>query len=611
MRFNFKDFNNNRKNKFGRLGLWYILALCAIATTIILGQILIQHHLHNQRTDSRVVNVAGRQRMLSQKITKLSILLQGDVPQKKINRLSSELHEAVEIWQISHEGLKNGNEILGLPGSNSPEIEAMFNKIQLPHDSIIHYVNALLGHLSSGEFHVKDDVSVFVVHILKHEKAFLAGMDKIVNQYDIEASGKVSMLSRMEYLLLLISLVVILLEALFIFRPTALNVSKTMNKLIDSEQHASKMAKEISAIYNSLEKSYEQLAKVNEPDDIPKLWAKADRGGGLIQITDAFHQLTSLECGEFMRICDLFPGSGLGDEFMDDLVDTIADLGSWSGQIQIKHKQREIWVEITICPVLGIGNNVREVLVIGTDITHRKRAEQDMSQKNRNDVEKRINQQKYRSVLILEGQEEERKRLAMDIHDGIGQLLTSLKFQLEAINPMDGKANLQKLTEIKDQLRDTIKEVRRVTFNLRPTVLGDYGLAAGLKLFTKEISKYSNITIGFQNPDNLTERFSQRIENNVFRIVQEAINNAIKYAEASSIDVSLKMQLDELVIFIKDDGVGFDPSNLNEMGIESGSGFFNMYERTEYINGKLEIDSVAGQGTIVELHVPVKQKINV
>jgi len=432
-------------------------------------------------------------------------------------------------------------------------------------------------------------------------------MDKIVYQYDLEAKKKVSSLSKLEYILVFISLLVIILEVVFIFRPTARHVNQTMNKLIDSEKHANKMTKEISAIYSSLEKSYEQLAKVNEPDEIPRVWAKADKGGNVSWISSAFQSLTFTEYINGMRICDLFSGSGLGDDFMDDLVESISNFENYNAQLLIKNQGKEIWADITVCVVLDQQDEVDEVLVIGTDITNRKRAELDMYQKNRNEIEKRINQQKYRSVLILEGQEEERKRLAMDIHDGIGQHLTSLKFQIEAINPEDGEINAQKLREIKEQLADTIKEVRRVTFNLKPTVLGDYGLAAGLKLFIREIAKYSTLKIEFFNLDNLNDRFSQRIENNVFRIVQEAINNSVKYAKASAVEVHISKKPEELVIQIKDDGIGFDPSKLNESGIESGSGFFNMYERTEYINGKLEIDSVKGRGTIIELFVPIKQ----
>src|SRR5690606_5588042 len=143
--------------------------------------------------------------------------------------------------------------------------------------------------------------------------------------------------------------------------------------------------------------------------------------------------------------------------------------------------------------------------------------------KNKAEIEKQINQQKFRSVLILEGQEEERKRIAMDIHDGIGQMLTSLKFQIESINSKNEQDAERKITEIKHGIKDIIKEVRRVTFNLKPTVLGDYGLQAGLNVFVKEIGKLSDVELIFKAEGEVDQRIPQKIENNIFRIVQEAI----------------------------------------------------------------------------------------
>ena len=600
MKFDFQDYEGGRNNQFGKLGLWYVLALSTIATIIIIGQILIQNHLSDQLSDSRVVNVAGRQRMLSQKIVKLSLQLAGEKYSSSL--LISELKETISLWSESHEGLKYGNKLLSLPGKNSSVVDSMFQSIQPRFDAIVQNAMQMIEIYQDSANAGQADLHSNMKIILKEEKPFLEGMDRIVNQYDKEAREKVSILSQMEYGLLFISLLVILLEVLFIFRPTARHVNKTMNKLIASEKNANKMAKEISAIYNSLEKSYEQLAKVNEPDEIPVVWAKADQGGNVEMISEHYKSMTKIRVKKNMRICDLFPGSGLEDDFMDDLVEDISELKNWNSQIQIKNKSANLWAEVTICPVLDGNNEIMEVMVVGTDISSRKQAEQDMYMKNRNEVEKQINRQKYRSVLILEGQEEERKRLAMDIHDGVGQLLTSLKFQIEGVNPVT-ETNTKKLDEIKQLLNDTIKEVRRITFNLKPTVLGDYGLAAGLRLFI-------NLKLEFENPKNLQDRYSQRVENNVFRIVQEAINNAIKYANADVILVKMLKIDEELVVYVMDDGVGFDPTTMKDVGIESGSGFFNMYERTEYINGKLEIDSVPGKGTTVELHVPISKLVN-
>src|SRR5690606_8643952 len=119
-----------------------------------------------------------------------------------------------------------------------------------------------------------------------------------------------------------------------------------------------------------------------------------------------------------------------------------------------------------------------------------------------------------------------------------------------------------------------------------PTVLGDYGLQAGINVFIQEISKLTGIDLQYRTGGAIP-RLPQKIENNIFRIIQEAINNAIKYSAAEKITVSLKEVDDKLVITVRDEGKGFDTGIVaaGSSNLEGGRGFFNMYERTEYING--------------------------
>jgi signal transduction histidine kinase len=453
------------------------------------------------------------------------------------------------------------------------------------------------------------------VEVLDHEDDFLAGMERIVYQYDAEAQAKMTRLSQLEYLLLGVSILVILMEIFFIFRPTTIHVNKTISKLIDSEKNAKKLSKEIGALYASLEKSYEQISHINEPVENPKLYAKADRGGTVTFIAQLFANMTGKsEITPSLRIGDLFDGSSANDDWMDDVIDTVSEGNHWQGQVHFKSLGgEELWSDIVISPVYDVEGEVDELVVMGSDITRHKKAEQSMSIKNKAEIEKKINQQKFRSVLILEGQEEERKRLAMDIHDGIGQLLTSLKFQIESIDLKNDVEASRKFKEIQQLIVEVIKEVRRVTFDLKPTVLGDYGLNAGLNVFIREIGKLTNIQLNYVVDGEVTHRLPQKTENNIFRIVQEAINNAIKYSDTKAIEVRLSQTEKDIVISVKDDGNGFDEKlvEARSMNIDSGRGFFNMYERTEYINGNLDIKSSPGQGTIVTLTVPVRSPMAV
>ena len=601
-------------NRFGKLGMWYAFALSIIATVAIVGQVLIQQHLDDQLNDSRVVNVAGKQRMLSQQITKNIVQLQHYRSQEERNRLVGQLQNSLRLWKVSQDGLLHGNDSLQLSGRNSAEVIGLFLKTNIHFNTVYersaHIISLVMGDTIIAPAALQTHVDT----VLMHEELFLSGMEQIVLEYANEAEGKVSSLSTIEYMVLAISLLVITLEIIFIFKPTAVQVNATVNKLIDSEKNATKLSKEIGALYASLEKSYEQISIVNQPTDNPRLFAKADHGGNVTFISDAFAELSGIKSvSSGMRLCDLFISMDDPDDWMDELVETISEEKLWQGEIQFTStKQRDCWAWIIITPVYNEQNHIDELLMMGTNISHRKMAEQNMTQKNRSEIEKKINQQKFRSVLILEGQEEERKRIAMDIHDGIGQMLTSLKFQIESIDPKDGAHAVQKFEEVSQLIKQIIKEVRRVTFNLKPTVLGDYGLQAALKVFIQEIGRLTDIELIFKT-DGEIDRLPQKIENNIFRIIQEAINNAIKYSGADRIEVTLTEVEDNLVIEVSDQGKGFDAKIVESrsVNIESGRGFFNMYERTEYVNGHLSIDAHPGKGTKVVLKVPVRSGVGV
>lgn len=599
-------------NQFARLGTWYILALSVIATVAILGQILIQSHLKTQLSDSRVVNVAGKQRMLSQKITKTVLLLRDEQSADERASVLNNISESFELWKMSQEGLQHGNDSLNLPGKNSMEIAALFEQVDdhfaAMANSALHIITLLQREVQTPVASLAPDVD----NILLHEKPFLAGMELIVNQYDREAKAKVSSLRTMEYIVLAISLLVIALEVIFIFRPTTRQVNNTIGKLISSEKNARKLSREIGALYSSLEKTYEQMAILNQPVENPRLLAKADPGGNITFVAEAFADLSGNHALKgSMRLCDLFPAMKDPDDWMDEVVDTVSEGRLWQGEIKFKKATHgDCWFDVIITPVYNDHDEIEELVMIGSDISSRKVAEQSLNQKNRAEIEQKINQQKFRSVLILEGQEEERKRIAMDIHDGIGQMLTSLKYQIGSIDLSHKAKAMEKITEIDQLIKEIIKEVRKVTFNLKPTVLGDYGLQAGLNVFIQEISKLTGINLQYRTSGSIP-RLPQKIENNIFRIIQEAINNAIKYSEAGKITVFLKQMENEIVLTVHDDGKGFDTkiAEARSSNLESGRGFFNMYERTEYINGNLEIQSKTGQGTTIRLSVPLRSTV--
>jgi nitrate/nitrite-specific signal transduction histidine kinase len=212
-----------------KLTLLYVSALTAIAAMALIGQTLIQSMLSRQKHDAYVVNIAGRQRMLSQKLSKSALALES--PSDPLDRAArrKELEDVVRLWERSHLGLQLGDDKLELPGENSARVRRMFADIEPLHREMLSAAKSLL--LSSEPRQIAQYVRV----ILQNESRFLPGMDQIVFQYSSESSGRVERVARLEALLLAVTLLVLALEGTFIFRPAVLRLRRTIEELWDIE----------------------------------------------------------------------------------------------------------------------------------------------------------------------------------------------------------------------------------------------------------------------------------------------------------------------------------------------------------------------------------------
>jgi two-component system sensor histidine kinase DegS len=286
MTLEFNTESKKQSNRFSKLGMWYILALSIIATIAIAGQLLIQRHLRSQVSDSRVINLAGTQRYKSQWIVKMSMLLYTDLDHKHYPDKIKILETILEQWKKGHEGLQHGDVELKLPGHNSEIVIKMFADVDPYFQNVYNSAREIIKYKKDDQ-QDKATLNNAIQNLLENESIFLEKMDKIVFQYDQEAREKVAMLSKLEYILLAISIVVIALEILFVFRPTTIQVNQTIDQLMLSEKNAKKLSKEIGALYASLEKSYEQLSIVNQPVENPRLFAKADKGGNVNFVGEA------------------------------------------------------------------------------------------------------------------------------------------------------------------------------------------------------------------------------------------------------------------------------------------------------------------------------------
>jgi PAS domain S-box-containing protein len=213
----------------------YILALSIIACLVILSQLAIQFSISKNEDDSRIINIAGRQRMLSQRITKcvLGMYITED-PAKKAPYLEK-LIKSTELWEVSHKGLQHGNAEMGLPGRNSPEIRELFARIQDRHLKILKAAKSIAA-LAADKNADKDLIKKEIQVITENEGEFLKGMDTIVFQYDNEAKAKVKLVKHVEITLAIITLFVLVMEALYIFRPAELQIKSKISKIRENEK---------------------------------------------------------------------------------------------------------------------------------------------------------------------------------------------------------------------------------------------------------------------------------------------------------------------------------------------------------------------------------------
>ncbi|MDW3211225.1 MAG: histidine kinase [Reichenbachiella sp.] len=196
---------------------------------------------------------------------------------------------------------------------------------------------------------------------------------------------------------------------------------------------------------------------------------------------------------------------------------------------------------------------------------------------------------------ILNGEEGERSRLSKEMHDGLGPMLTTMKMSIQS-------AELSAPTKksILNHIDETIKEVRRMSNNLMPSVLADFGAGEAIGNLVDQINNSSDIKIRYKNDMPSEAKIDDSIQITLYRVAQESINNAIKHSKAKEIKLSITAFDNRVSFFVSDNGVGFDPKkNTN------GNGLRNMKERIKLVNGTLDIETQP-TGTTLEIEIPIE-----
>jgi len=261
----------------------------------------------------------------------------------------------------------------------------------------------------------------------------------------------------------------------------------------------------------------------------------------------------------------------------------------------LKHHAAPRWIIATLFPVKSSNGDIYEVILVLQDISESKEAEE------------KINES-YQSIRELTSylqniREEERKHIAREIHDELGQLLTVLKMDASWLNRKMGTSTediKEKLEDLLQTIDKTVKTVRRISSELRPTLLDDIGLVAAIEWHAEEFEKRSGIKVEITTPEDIP--VPDDIKIGLFRIFQESLTNVARHSGAQKVNVFLKQDDENIVMKIIDNGKGYDNA---VKGIKT-LGVLGMKERTLMMGGEYHINGVKDEGTTIEVIIPAK-----
>jgi two-component system NarL family sensor kinase len=208
-------------------------------------------------------------------------------------------------------------------------------------------------------------------------------------------------------------------------------------------------------------------------------------------------------------------------------------------------------------------------------------------------------QQEIAAQSLFDGEQKERIRIARDLHDSIGQMLSVVKMNISSMDDIEVENSLSNNTA--SLVDKTIEEVRHISHNLIPEEL-NFGLFNALESLCEKINKSKKTKATLDIPDSVKHYvFEKENELSIYRIVQEVLNNMVKHAEANCININILQNEKQLVIQVKDDGKGFNAQSIHE---SKGLGWKNIQARVKMLNGKLEITSEKLTGTEIEISIP-------
>jgi PAS domain S-box-containing protein len=337
----------------------------------------------------------------------------------------------------------------------------------------------------------------------------------------------------------------------------------------------------LTSLELELKKSIQELMDFKFALDESSIVAITDSRGTITYVNEQFIQISKYKKDELIGQDHRILNSGYhSEEFFREMWRTIGTGKVWKGEIRNRAKDGSYyWVDTTIIPFINDKGKPYQYLAIRYEITERKRVEQELQKM---------------MTSIIDVQEDERKRLSRNLHDGIGQNLYS---HLITINRLLSEVEHPLLYQMQKEATQLIEEIRDISWELRPSVLDDLGLVPAIRSFLSRFSENYGIDVYFECV--LNRRLDISIELTIYRIIQEALTNIRKYADVSEATVTVREMNQTVRVMIEDKGIGFEMATQPR-----GVGLFSMDERARAVGGKLTIFSSLGEGTKIILEVP-------
>ncbi|HEU4727276.1 MAG TPA: type IV pili methyl-accepting chemotaxis transducer N-terminal domain-containing protein [Kofleriaceae bacterium] len=511
---------------------------------------MVQHALDAREGDARLINMAGRQRMLSQRLGMLALASQLADP-ARASQARDELPRAADEWEASLRGLRTGALHAGLGLGNPAVIEPLYAQIEDDHRAMLAAARAVAGDpVGTG----RQDHALAV---LDHERGFLAGMERIVDEYEREATRRIIELRRIEIALLVLLLLVLAFEGAFVFRPAvrgmrahlaARDVAQNALEVSEAEKHAILRAFPDRLLVLSRDGSCVEIHADKTPPDT--------------------RRLTEILPGELAAACLA-------------RADHTLETGAVSRfESAIEHREYE--GRLLRLPGERLLIVIRDI----TEIAHLERQ-------------------------LLQVSDHEQTRLAQDLHDGLSQHLIGIAFLLRSLRRELGSATARvdpraevdpritaRVDEIDQLLAEAIDQARGVARGLHTDRLEMVGLVAALGELATHTERVFGVecqvkdrAAGFDPPA------AQRAH--LHRIAREAVLNAAKHAGASMIEIELGREEAQFTLVVRDDGVGMGTRSQDGMGLHM------MAYRAKVMGASLQIAAGEQRGTTVTCRVPV------